>query len=88
MANRRSFLLGIGAALAAPAVVRAESLMKIAVLRESVADKTITALVNEHIMDTWYRQQWKTVYLGFDILRTSIASDGTVTVEPLEDFHA
>ncbi len=35
MTSRRSFLIGIGAALAAPAVGRAESLMKIAVLRET-----------------------------------------------------
>lgn len=36
MTSRRGFLLGIGAVLAAPAIVKAESLMKIAVLRESV----------------------------------------------------
>jgi hypothetical protein len=34
--NRRSLLVGLGAVLGAPAVVRAESLMKIAVLRETV----------------------------------------------------
>lgn len=34
-ASRRGFLLGLGAALAAPAVVRAESLMNIAVLRQT-----------------------------------------------------
>lgn len=33
--NRRAFILGATAALAAPAVVRAESLMQIAVLREN-----------------------------------------------------
>lgn len=37
MTSRRAFLLGIGAALAAPAIVKAESLMKIAAMRESVA---------------------------------------------------
>lgn len=36
MTTRRGFLIGIGAALAAPAIVRAESLMKVAALRESV----------------------------------------------------
>lgn len=36
MSNRRSFLLGFGAILAAPAVVRAESLMRVAALRSSV----------------------------------------------------
>lgn len=34
MTNRRGFLLGLGAALAAPSIVRAESLMKIAQLRQ------------------------------------------------------
>jgi len=34
--NRRSLLLGMGAVLAAPAVVKAESLMKTARLREDV----------------------------------------------------
>lgn len=33
MTSRRGFLIGIGAALAAPAIVKAESLMKIAQLR-------------------------------------------------------
>lgn len=33
MTSRRGFLIGLGAALAAPAVVKADSLMKIAVLR-------------------------------------------------------
>ena len=31
MTNRRAFLLGIGAALAAPAIVRAESIMRVVV---------------------------------------------------------
>lgn len=34
--DKRSFLLGFGALLAAPAIVRADSLMKIAKLRASV----------------------------------------------------
>lgn len=34
--QRRAFLTGIAAALAAPAIVRAESLMQIAVLKETV----------------------------------------------------
>ena len=36
--NRRSLLLGLGAALAAPAIVKAENLMKIAALREDIVD--------------------------------------------------
>lgn len=39
MTNRRAFILGLTSALAAPAVVRAESLMHIAVLRSSVSDR-------------------------------------------------
>lgn len=36
MTSRRGFLLGLGAALAAPAVVRAESIMRVAKLRQQV----------------------------------------------------
>lgn len=36
MTNRRAFILGAAAVLAAPAIVKAENLMKIAVLRHSV----------------------------------------------------
>lgn len=39
--NRRSLLLGLGAALAAPAIVKAESLMKIAALREDIVVEEI-----------------------------------------------
>lgn len=35
--NRRSLLLGLGAALAAPAIVKAENLMKIAAVRQAVS---------------------------------------------------
>jgi hypothetical protein len=34
--NRRSLLLGLGAALAAPAIVKAENLMKIAAVRQDI----------------------------------------------------
>lgn len=44
MSTRRGFLIGIGAALAAPAIVKAESLMKIAVLRRPLSERTITEL--------------------------------------------
>lgn len=37
MIDRRGFLLGLGAALAAPAVVRAENIMRVAVLRKSAS---------------------------------------------------
>ncbi len=36
MTSRRGFLLGAAAFIASPAIVRAESLMKIAVLRDSI----------------------------------------------------
>lgn len=45
MTNRRSFLLGIGAALAAPAIVRAESIMKVAVLRESLTQGSLERIL-------------------------------------------
>ncbi len=41
MTSRRGFILGLGAALAAPAIVKAESLMKIAALRESLNEATL-----------------------------------------------
>lgn len=50
MTSRRGFLIGIGAALAAPAIVKAESLMKIAQLRGVyepplvLSERTITEL--------------------------------------------
>lgn len=48
MISRRGFLLGLGAALAAPAVVRAESLMKIAVLRkEALTEVTFIRLIEQ-----------------------------------------
>lgn len=43
MTSRRGFLLGLGAALAAPAIVRSESLMKIAVLRDSIVGLDVAA---------------------------------------------
>lgn len=59
MADRRSFLLGLGAALAAPAVVRADSLMKIAMLRQSLNDRTATDVLTEVIL-AWERGElWK-----------------------------
>ncbi len=36
MTNRRSFLIGIGSALAAPAIVRADSLMKLWVPKPNI----------------------------------------------------
>lgn len=50
MTGRRGFLIGIGAALAAPAIVKAESLMKIAQLRRVyeppliLSERTVTEL--------------------------------------------
>lgn len=45
--KRRALLVGIAAALAAPAVVRAESLMKIAALRSDVASLNEATLLLE-----------------------------------------
>lgn len=39
--DRRKFFLGLAAAFAAPAIVRAESIMKVAMLRESVASSVV-----------------------------------------------
>jgi hypothetical protein len=43
MIGRRGFLIGLGAALSAPAIVRAESLMHIAVLRDSITAAEVEA---------------------------------------------
>jgi hypothetical protein len=62
MTSRRSFLLGLGTALAAPAIVRAESLMQIAVLRESVDPLTLTGTYQRLIhMPPAYRGSLLTV---------------------------
>lgn len=45
MTSRRGFLLGLGAALAAPAVVRAESLMKIAALRQQLNEASLLEFI-------------------------------------------
>lgn len=45
--NRRSILIGIGAALATPAIVRAESLMKIAKLQPP-PQTTLFELMEDH----------------------------------------
>lgn len=55
--NRRGLLLGLTASLAAPAIVRAESLMQIAVLRETLAPKIGLEFV--HDGEAWvYIGQW------------------------------
>lgn len=41
MSDRRGFLLGLGAFLAAPAIVRADSLMRVAVLRETILPSVV-----------------------------------------------
>lgn len=46
MTSRRGFLLGLGSVLAAPAIVKAESLMKIAVLRADVMQAPILDLAS------------------------------------------
>jgi hypothetical protein len=54
--KRRGFLFGLGAALTAPAIVRAESLMRIAVLRETVTRRVVrTGLPST---------QWTKLYSG------------------------
>jgi hypothetical protein len=60
--KRRSLLLGFGAALAAPAVVRAESLMKVASLR-SGANATATANWLLHAYPDMYESPYGTVRL-------------------------
>lgn len=61
--ERRGFLLGLGAALiAAPAVVRAESLMKVMVLRESVAPEFYIEPILTETEGYWLRLRGPLVY--------------------------
>lgn len=68
--NRRRLLLGAGAALAAPAIVRAESLMKIAQLRRATdrqfgmyVNPTGFGLTSLDMLDD-YEEGWWTVDLS------------------------
>lgn len=47
--HRRSFLLGATAALAAPAVVKAESLMRIAQLRRFIGVGVVTGIDDDGV---------------------------------------
>lgn len=61
MTNRRAFLLGLGSALAAPAVVKAESLMRIAALRESVNLNTIRFFPGSATLKIFTGTEWEII---------------------------
>lgn len=85
MTSRRAFILGLTSALAAPAIVREESLMRVAMLRESVVPK----MLNEEnllevfidlserrlITECWAMgyDMWRRVY--FDDARQEVISE-------------
>lgn len=84
MANRRGFLLGIGAALAAPAIVRADSLMKIAVLRESLYEATVRNALRQ-------LELWELATYGRQISKWAVREGSNpphFTSIPLEEFYA
>lgn len=64
MTSRRAFLFGAAATLAAPAVVRAESLMKIAALRDSTVNFN-AAMLERLIVDSevWQWRELKVTYI-------------------------
>jgi hypothetical protein len=86
MTSRRSFLLGIGAALAAPSVVRADSLMKLWVPSKDVI------VMQPHLDPVWalewYEARIKQVHdafmLGQGFIR--ITADGVRNIAP-EDVY-
>lgn len=87
MANRRSFLIGIGAALAAPAIVRAESLMKLwvppapaVVAVPTLTEVTLRAAI-EQISRSIAERQWRDAFIsGSGWVR--IDSSGARNIDP------
>lgn len=77
--NRRGFLLGFGAALAAPAIVRAESLMPV---RLPSILRPVTIIVDPHGNDANGLGQGpvRTFQRAMDLLTKSGSQHGTVTV--------
>ena len=82
--NRRGFLIGLGAALAAPAVVRAESLMKMAVLRKSLNEQTLIEM-----MHFAYRQHvWEMLVYGRSVSRWVLPdNDGAPQLEIVPQLY-
>lgn len=84
--KRRSFLLGLTGALAAPAVVRASSLMKIARLREEIpwVDWTTfnTTAMRIQMTETWAfgHDMWRRIY--FDEARQEVISEQVFPERP------
>lgn len=70
MMERRSFLLGLGATLAAPAIVRAESLMKVAKLRQDFGGPmTATEILMRQRVAAWAIQPFMDEILNQYVLR-------------------
>jgi len=79
--KRRAFLTGLATALAAPAIVKAESLMKIYVPRRRLVfgwdiafgpDQTLFDLGQLHkVGGVW---EWREVSLGYSIIRNDLAT--------------
>lgn len=89
MTSRRGFLIGIGAALGAPAIVRAESLMKIAAVRRSLNAQTLIETLVEIGGNRVITFPWREAHLGMAISLIRIDSDGLKHAAiPLEDFYA
>lgn len=77
--KRRAFITGMAAALAAPAIVRAESIMQVAVLRESVQTGNRLLTVEVFEKDAW--ATWQTV-VGDIVTFDRIAQEFRVTHGP------
>lgn len=81
--QRRSFLLGFGAALATPAIVRAENIMQIAVLRESLIPCQPPSAVMEEMGRLWMEARVVGYYrIAADRKRVKIhIDDGVSTLD-------
>ena len=78
--RRRAFLTGLATALAAPAIVKAENLMKIAAVRENVLNGSVIMLGPDRVFDLGGRRkvigvwEWREVSLGYSIIRNDLAA--------------
>ena len=83
MTSRRSFLLGFGAALAAPAIVRADSIMRVAALRQTLNERTATEVLLNWQQDLHARAEFaaaweEMVSVGWSMITRVSFTDGDI----------
>jgi hypothetical protein len=74
MSGRRGFLLGLGAALAAPAIVRAESLMRVAQISAGLVRQPIVASIrpNSLLSVTQITREAVRLFLNSNVLLKAV----------------